>query len=154
MKEGSGDTATLSIGALRGETGRGLLYWGLWRICKGRLWWWASLYIEAHWETLKGIVYQGLQKMNEEGLWKQCTSQWGSLCGLCGVRVCGWCLCGVCVFACGCGVCVCRFVILCVCVCVWCLCVMCLCVFVCVGKLSVGKFLLLFLSTVCVLSKV
>jgi len=43
LKEGSGNGASLSAGALLGEPGGGLLYWGSRRICKERLWRWASL---------------------------------------------------------------------------------------------------------------
>jgi len=46
--EGSGNGASLSVGALWGEPGGGdLLYWGPWRVCKGRLWKWASVSIRS-----------------------------------------------------------------------------------------------------------
>jgi tetrahydromethanopterin S-methyltransferase subunit D len=40
VKEGSGGGPSLSMGALRGGPGGGLLYWGLIKICKRRLWKW------------------------------------------------------------------------------------------------------------------
>jgi len=42
LKEGSRNGAFLSVGALLGEPGGGLHYWGSRRICK-ELWRWASL---------------------------------------------------------------------------------------------------------------
>jgi hypothetical protein len=48
VKKGSGDRASLSVGAVRGEHGGGLLYWGLIKICKRRLWKWnIFLYVGA-----------------------------------------------------------------------------------------------------------
>jgi len=38
LKEGSGNGASLPMGALLGEPGGGFRYWGPWRIYKGRLW--------------------------------------------------------------------------------------------------------------------
>ena len=54
MKESSGNGASLSMGALRGEPGGGPLYWGLCRICKGRLWSGTSLFIQVPVRNLNG----------------------------------------------------------------------------------------------------
>jgi hypothetical protein len=48
VKEGSGDGASLSLGACEGNLEGGLLCWGLIKICKRRLWKWnIVLYVGA-----------------------------------------------------------------------------------------------------------
>jgi hypothetical protein len=48
VKEGSGDGVSLSVGALRGEPGRGAPLLGTYKICKRRLWKWnIFLYVGA-----------------------------------------------------------------------------------------------------------
>jgi hypothetical protein len=37
--------------------GGGLLYWGPWKLCRGRLWWWASLSLGALLENLEGGIF-------------------------------------------------------------------------------------------------
>ena len=48
------ETEHLSMGTLWGEPGGGILYWGPWRLCRGRLWWRASLSIGAPLGNLEG----------------------------------------------------------------------------------------------------
>jgi len=61
LKEGSGNGASLSAGALLGEPGGVLLYWGSRRICKERFWRWASLLMGGPTGELgRGFIYQGL----------------------------------------------------------------------------------------------
>jgi len=43
----------------KGNLERGLLYWGPWRMCKGRPWRRASLSIEAVLVNLEGGLYAG-----------------------------------------------------------------------------------------------
>ena len=52
-----------------GEPGKGLgyrglqkIYWGPWRMCKGRHWRWASLYIGAPLGNLEGSSFTGTSK--------------------------------------------------------------------------------------------
>ena len=50
------------------EMGGGLLYWGPWRMCKGRLWRRASLSIVASLENLEGSSSTGdLKRLIKEG---------------------------------------------------------------------------------------
>ena len=52
--------------ALWGEPGGGLLYWGPWRLCRGRLWWGASLFIGTPiGEPERGFMYRGLWETDE-----------------------------------------------------------------------------------------
>ena len=70
LKGGSRNAANLSVGALWGEPGRGLLYWGPWRICrKGS----GDGHLSPHGphygrgEPGTGLIYCGLWKMDEGG---------------------------------------------------------------------------------------
>ena len=58
-ERGSSGSASLSEGALWGEPGRRVLYWGHWRMCIGRLWRQASLSIGAPLGNLEGGSYTG-----------------------------------------------------------------------------------------------
>ena len=78
LKDGSGLGVSLSVGVLWGEPGRGLPYWGPWRLCRGRLWRQASFSTRALLWNLEGDSYTRDWKMNAGGLWKQSISLCGS----------------------------------------------------------------------------
>jgi hypothetical protein len=63
------ETEHLSLWALcEGNLERGLLYWGPWRMCKGKLWRWASLFIGAPVGNLEGGLYTGdFERWMKEG---------------------------------------------------------------------------------------
>jgi hypothetical protein len=66
MDEGGSRSGTsLSEGNPKGG---GLLYWRPWRMCKGRLWRWTSLYIGDPLGNLEGGSYTGnIERRMEEG---------------------------------------------------------------------------------------
>ena len=71
-------TQSLPLGALWGEPG-GLIYWDPEGYVKeGSGDGYLSLHRDPTGEPGRGLIYQGLWKMNEKGLWKQSTSQCGS----------------------------------------------------------------------------
>jgi len=78
LKEGSGNGASLSVEALSGEPGGGLLYWGPRTICKGRLWKQAFLFIGAPLGNLEYAHLPGTLRDGERAFWKHIISFCGS----------------------------------------------------------------------------
>ena len=66
MKEGTRNGASFPVGALWGEAGGGVLYWGPWRLCRERHWRQASLSIGALLGNLEGGSYTGDLKKRME----------------------------------------------------------------------------------------
>jgi hypothetical protein len=72
LKEGSGYAASLTMGALLGEPGRGAHLLVALKVMKGRLWGWASLFMgHLEWAHLPGTLKYGWK-----GLWRWSVSLW------------------------------------------------------------------------------